>query len=111
MSGKRCTRKGSEPASKPTREDHNYSQGKLLSSTPISRDPHNDEFELNPYECKDCKKVIHSRDSPAECDFCENCYCFKCSKVESKEAYKHLWPDKDEDHVVLLSMPDKFLWS
>ena len=61
-----------------------------------------DEFELNPYEYKDCKKVIHSRDSHAECDFCENCYCFKCSKVESKEAYKRLWSDKDEDGIMIV---------
>ena len=41
--------------------------------------------------------MIHTRDSPAECDFCENTFCFKCSKVESKEAYKRLGSSKDED--------------
>ena len=70
----------------------------LNTSTPVPRDLYNDEseHELVQFECKDCKKVIHSRDSPAECDFCENNYCFKCSKVESKEAYKRLGSEKDE---------------
>ena len=56
--------------------------------------------ELVPFECKDCKKVIHSRDLSTECDFCENNYCFKCSKVESKEAYKRLGSEKDEDGIM-----------
>ena len=89
--------KDSESTTKPTaRTDHSY------TSTPVPRDLYNDEpeHELVPFECKDCKKVIHSRDSPAECGFCENNYCFKCSKVESKEAYKRLGSEKDEDGIM-----------
>lgn len=94
-------RKGNQTATKPTRDEHNYSQSLTFSnkvtSTPIPNYIDDEsEYELT-FECRDCKKVIHTRDSPAECDFCENTFCFKCSKVESKEAYKRLGSSKDED--------------
>ena len=46
------------------------------------------ETEITPYTCSDCKRTVRTRDLPVECDFCENLYCFKCSKIESKETYK-----------------------
>ena len=96
MSGRKG-RNRNGPTEKSTKDDHCYSH--KMTSTPVSKGYNDDESEteLSPFECRDCKKVIHSRDSPAECDFCENCFCFKCSKIETKEAYKRLGSSKDED--------------
>ena len=78
----------SKPVSK---DDHSYSSGrKPVTSTP-NMNTHSDddsETEITPYTCSDCKRTVHTRDLPVECDFCENLYCFKCSKIESKETYK-----------------------
>ena len=41
--------------------------------------------------------MIHTRDPPVECDFCENIFCYKCSKVDSKETYKRLGSSKHKD--------------
>ena len=96
MSGKRG-RNRCVPTTKLTKDDHSYSQGLSHKLTSTSYNDDESDTELSPFECKDSKKVIHTRDSPAECDFCENCFCFKCSKIATKEAYKRLGSSKDED--------------
>ena len=78
----------SKPVSK---DDHSYSSGrKPVISTPNmhSHWDNDSETEITPYTCSDCKRTVHTRDLPVECDFCENLFCFKCSKIESKETYK-----------------------
>ena len=82
--------KGSESTTKPTaRTDHSY------TSTPVPRDLYNDEseHELVPFECKDCKKVIHSRDSPAECDFVKTITVLNALKLKVKKL-TNVWGQK-----------------
>ena len=45
---------------------------------------------MDSYVCGGCKKAVYTKDSPVECDFCENVFCFKCSEVSTKTQYKKL---------------------
>ena len=44
--------------------------------------------ELDSFKCNDCKKTIYTNDTPAQCDFCGNVNCYKCSDINSKAQYK-----------------------
>ena len=53
-------------------------------------DAHEDEEQ-----CVDCKTGLKENDRALQCDFCDNWYCFKCTKVSSK-SYEALFKSQDE---------------
>lgn len=94
MPGRGKQRLSTTAAPKSLGGDHSYTQASRNTSTPVEDES---DQELTPFKCRECEKMIYTRDEPVECDFCENAYCFKCYKVPTKDAYKRLGSSKEED--------------
>ena len=71
--------------------DHSYSQRNTRGITSVDIPTGGSESEeLDSFKCYDCKKTIYTNDTPVQCDFCDNVYCYKCSDISSKAQYKKL---------------------
>ena len=51
--------------------------------------------------CADCKIVLHDQDASAICDFCENTFCYICSRISDKSLYNKIARNVRRSHVVL----------
>ena len=58
-------------------------KGRRMASRSSVHEASQIENEEN-YECRECKIKLRETDRALHCDFCDNIFCYKCTKVTAK---------------------------